>query len=315
MAMHAIPAVYDAIRRHRTTLVFVNTRAQAELIFQALWRLNDDNLPIALHHGSLAVEQRRKVEAAMAAGKLRAVVATSSLDLGIDWGGVDQVIQVGAPKGVSRLLQRIGRANHRLDEPSQALLVPANRFEVLECGAALAALRAHELDGDPPRPGGLDVLAQHLLGMACAAPFTADALYAEVTSAAPYAGSVPQGFRRRAALRRKRRLRARAYERWRHLFRDSHGRYQVLSPRVAQRYRMNIGTIVEEPMLKVRCWAAAGCWARSRSISSRLLPGDTFMFAGQLLRFLGSARRSWRQAAPPAAASPWCRPMRAAACR
>ena len=98
------------------TIVFVNTRAQAELMFQALWRLNEPTLPIALHHGSLEVEQRRRVEAAMAAGKLRAVVATSSLDLGIDWGGVDQVIQVGAPKGVSRLLQRVGRANHRMDE-------------------------------------------------------------------------------------------------------------------------------------------------------------------------------------------------------
>src|SRR5690606_27535678 len=101
------------------------------LIFQGLWRLNEENLPIALHHGSLAVEQRRKVEAAMARGGLRAVVATSSLDLGTDWGDIDLVIQVGAPKGASRLMQRIGRANHRLDEPSRALLVPANRFEVL----------------------------------------------------------------------------------------------------------------------------------------------------------------------------------------
>ena len=104
----------------------------------------------------------------MADGKLRAVVATSSLDLGIDWGGVDQVIQVGAPKGVSRLLQRVGRANHRMDEASRAILVPANRFEVLECEAAMLGVAARELDGDPPRPGGLDVLAQHLLGLACA---------------------------------------------------------------------------------------------------------------------------------------------------
>ena len=138
-ARHAMPAVYDAIKRHKTTLVFVNTRSQAELIFQELWRLNDDNLPIALHHGSLSAEQRRKVEAAMAAGSLRAVVCTSTLDLGIDWGEVDLVICIGAPKGASRLAQRIGRANHRLDEPSRALLVPANRFEVLECEAARAA--------------------------------------------------------------------------------------------------------------------------------------------------------------------------------
>ncbi|MBV8614250.1 MAG: DEAD/DEAH box helicase, partial [Acetobacteraceae bacterium] len=164
MGLEAAPRVMARIRAAGLTIVFVNTRAQAELMFQALWRLNDPMLPIALHHGSLEVAQRRKVEAAMAEGRLRAVVATSSLDLGIDWGGVDQVIQVGAPKGVSRLLQRVGRANHRMDEPSRALLVPANRFEVLECEAALEGVAARALDGDPPRPGGLDVLAQHLLG-------------------------------------------------------------------------------------------------------------------------------------------------------
>src|ERR1044071_9462998 len=102
--------------------------------------MNDENLAIALHHGSLAVEQRRKVEAAMARGALRAVVATSSLDLGIDWGAVDLVIQIGAPRGASRLMQRIGRANHRLDEPSRALLAAANRFEYLECRAAIDAV-------------------------------------------------------------------------------------------------------------------------------------------------------------------------------
>src|SRR3546814_8679340 len=115
------------------------------------------------------------------------VVATSSLDLGIDWAAVDLVVQIGAPKGASRLIQRIGRAGHRLDRPSRALLVPANRFEVLECRAALEAVRESSLDGDPPRPGGLDVLAQHLMGMACAAPFDADAMYAEITRAAPFA--------------------------------------------------------------------------------------------------------------------------------
>ena len=166
MGLEAAPQVMARIRAAGMTIVFVNTRAQAELMFQALWKLNDPTLPIALHHGSLEVEQRRRVEAAMAAGKLRAVVATSSLDLGIDWGGVDQVIQVGAPKGVSRLLQRVGRANHRMDEASRAILVPANRFEVLECEAAMLGVPARELDGDPPRPGGLDVLAQHLLGLA-----------------------------------------------------------------------------------------------------------------------------------------------------
>jgi len=172
--VHALAEVYEEICKAKTTIVFVNTRAQAEIIFQELWHLNEDGLPIALHHGSLEREQRRKVEAAMARGDLRAVVATSSLDLGIDWAAVDLVVQVGAPKGVSRLIQRIGRAGHRLDTPSRALLVPANRFEVLECRAAVDGVRAGTMDGDPPRPGGLDVLAQHLMGIACAGPFHAD---------------------------------------------------------------------------------------------------------------------------------------------
>ena len=120
------------------------------MTFHGLWTANDDHLPIALHHGSLDVAQRRKVEAAMAAGKLRAVVCTSTLDLGIDWGDVDLVIHVGAPKGSSRLLQRIGRSNHRLDEPSQALLVPSNRFEVLECEAARHAAAEGAQDTEYP---------------------------------------------------------------------------------------------------------------------------------------------------------------------
>src|SRR5439155_1496051 len=113
-AQHALGEIYELIKRHKTALVFVNTRSQAERIFHELWRINDDSLAIALHHGSLDVAQRRKVEAAMATGRLRAVVCTSSLDLGVDWGDVDLVINVGAPKGASRLLQRIGRANHRM---------------------------------------------------------------------------------------------------------------------------------------------------------------------------------------------------------
>ena len=160
--------------------MFVNTRSQAELMFQELWRVNDDSLPIALHHGSLDAARRRKVEAAMAAGALKAVVCTSTLDLGIDWGDVDLVINVGAPKGASRLIQRVGRANHRLDEPSQALLVPSNRFEVLECRAAIDAAEAGDHDAVQYRTGALDVLAQHVWGTACAGPFAPDALYREV---------------------------------------------------------------------------------------------------------------------------------------
>src|SRR5499425_524519 len=251
-ARHALGEIYDLIKRHKTTLVFVNTRSQAETIFQELWRINDDGLAIALHHGSLDVAQRRKVEAAIATGRLQAVVCTSSLDLGIDWGDVDLVINVGAPKGASRLLQRIGRANHRMDEPSKGVLIPANRFEVLECRAALGAVAADAQDTPPARTGALDVLAQHVLGSACGEPFLAEELFAEVTSAAPYAELSRQDFDAVLGFVENGGYALAAYDRWRRLFRDSEGRIHVRSERVARQHRMNIGTIVEAPLIKVR---------------------------------------------------------------
>src|SRR6202008_253939 len=180
---YAIPEIYEAIGRHRSTLLFVNTRSQAELLFQELWRINEDNLPIALHHGSLDVGQRRRVEKAMETNSLRAVVATSTLDLGIDWGDVDLVVHVGAPKGASRLAQRIGRANHRMDEPPKGTLLPSNRFEGVEGRPALNANYLGPQDTPPLRAGTLDVLCQHILGMAVAEPFDAVALYEEIPSA------------------------------------------------------------------------------------------------------------------------------------
>ncbi|HTW69982.1 MAG TPA: ligase-associated DNA damage response DEXH box helicase, partial [Acetobacteraceae bacterium] len=290
MGLEAAPLVMARIRSAGTTIVFVNTRAQAELMFQALWKLNDPTLPIALHHGSLEVEQRRKVEAAMAAGTLRAVVATSSLDLGIDWGSVDQVIQVGAPKGVSRLLQRVGRANHRMDEASRAILVPANRFEVLECEAAMLGVDARELDGDPPRPGGLDVLAQHLLGLACAAPFKPDDMFYEVRTAAPYAELSRKDFDDVLGFVENGGYALAAYDRYRKLFRDSEGRLHVRTARIAAQHRMNIGTIVEAPLVKVRLVGKKRIGPVLGEIEETfvnlLRPGDTFMFAGRLLKFL-----------------------------
>jgi ATP-dependent Lhr-like helicase len=289
MGLFSAPEILSRIRGAGMTIVFVNTRAQAELLFQELWRLNADTLPIAIHHGSLELAQRQRVEAAMAAGALRAVVATSSLDLGIDWGGVDQVLQVGAPKGVSRLLQRVGRANHRMDEASVALLVPANRFEVLECEAAILGVAAGDLDGDPPRPGGLDVLAQHLLGRACAGPYDPDAFYGEVRRAAPYAELSRADFDDVERFVENGGYALAAYERYRKLFRDSEGRVQVRSERIARQHRMNIGTIVDAPTLKVRYAGRMGgaIGEVEEYFAMQLSPGDTFMFAGRLLRFVG----------------------------
>lgn len=302
-ARYALPEVYEALKAHKMTLVFVNTRSQAEMLFQELWHLNEDNLPIALHHGSLDVGQRRKVESAMVAGKLRAVVCTSTLDLGIDWGDVDLVVNVGAPKGASRLAQRIGRANHRLDEPSRALLVPANRFEVMECRAALDAANEGAQDTPQARIGGLDVLAQHVLGVACSAPFNADELFDEVRSAAPYASLTRQQFDRVVQFVATGGYALKSYERYARLRRDPEGHYRISNPRVAQQYRLNVGTIVEAPMLKVRLGKRRGSSGRPGATTAmrggrvlgeveewfieQLVPGDTFVFAGQVLRFEG----------------------------
>jgi ATP-dependent Lhr-like helicase len=295
LARHAMIDVMAAIQDSRTALVFVNTRSQAERTFQELWAINDANLPIALHHGSLAPEQRRKVEAAMTRGELRAVVCTSTLDLGIDWGAVDRVICIGAPKGAARLVQRIGRANHRLDEPSAALLVPANRFEVLECHAARDAVMAGELDGERLKPGALDVLAQHVLGTAVAAPFDAAALYAEVRAAAPYAHLGRGDFDAVVDFVATGGYALRRYDRYARLRLTPEGRYRLAHPRIAQDWRLNAGVIVEDPMVDIRLQSRgkpAGAGGRrlgqlEEYFIEQLSVGDTFVFAGDVLRFEG----------------------------
>ncbi len=291
---HALDDVYGRILAARMALVFVNTRSQAELTFQELWRINEAGLPIALHHGSLAVEQRRKVEAAMARGDLRAVVCTSTLDLGIDWGDVDLVIQMGAPKGAARLIQRIGRANHRMDEPSRALLVPSNRFEVLECRAAQAAVAAHDLDAEEDREGALDVLAQHVMARACGEPFEAEALYGELCDAPPYAGLSWETFEQIIDLVATGGYALRSYDRFRRIVKGPDGRWRARDAGVIQRHRMNAGAIVESPMLDVRLQSGrarpqgAGGGRLIGRIEEwyvdQLAPGDTFIFAGEVLR-------------------------------
>jgi ATP-dependent Lhr-like helicase len=294
----AMPAIYGLIQEHKTTLVFTNTRFQAEYTFQELWRLNDDVLPIAIHHGSLDVEQRRRVEAAMTQGKLKAVVCTATLDLGIDWGDVDLVVNVGAPKGASRIMQRIGRANHRMDEPSKAYLAPTNRFEILECQAALDAISVAAQDTPDPRVGALDVLAQHVLGRACAEPFGLEELYNEIRQAAPYADLSWEDFEAVVDFVATGGYSLRAYERFAKIRRGPDGLWRVRDGRVAQQYRMNVGTITEATMLKVRLSRSSPgkpgtvIPRRGRVLGEveegfcqAMSPGDTFIFAGEILRF------------------------------
>ena len=295
-ARYAMGEVMKAISQHRTTILFVNTRSQAEMLFQELWSINDDSLPIALHHGSLDVGQRRRVEAAMSDNKLRAVVATSTLDLGLDWGDVDLVIHVGAPKGASRLAQRIGRSNHRMDEPSKAILVPANRFEVMECQAALDANYLGAQDTPPVGRGALDVLCQHIMGMACADPFDALLLYDEITSASPYADLSWETFERALDFVATGGYALRTYERYAKIRKNKDGLWRVSNPQYATQYRLNIGTIIESPVLNVRLVRKGrGAVGRGGPVLGQveeyfletMTQGDTFMFGGRVLRFEG----------------------------
>ncbi|MES0809361.1 ligase-associated DNA damage response DEXH box helicase [Roseibium sp. SCPC15] len=297
---YAIGDMYQLIREHNVSLLFVNTRSQAEMVFQELWRINDETLPIALHHGSLDVGQRRKVEAAMASGALRAVVATSSLDMGIDWGDIDLVINIGAPKGASRLAQRIGRANHRMDEPSKAILIPANRFEVLECQAALAASKRGDQDTPPLRKGALDVLAQHILGLACSDPLDAVATFDEIRSSETYRHLDWETFEKVLDFVATGGYALKSYDQYAKLRKGKDGLWRISHPKIAQQYRLNVGTIVEAPMLKVRLVRSKADGRRTPvGRGGRLLgeieeyfieqmsQGDTFLFGGEVLRFEG----------------------------
>ncbi|MCW2367564.1 ATP-dependent Lhr-like helicase [Sphingobium sp. B7D2B] len=283
---YAAGQVIDIIRQHRMTLVFCNTRGLAELIFQELWAENEDTLPIGIHHGSLSREARRKVEAAMAAGKLRGLVATASLDLGIDWGDIDCVIQMGAPKGSSRLLQRIGRANHRMDEPSKAIVIPGNRFEYLEAQAAWDAVMSGERDADDFRPGARDVLAQHIMGLACAGPLDPAALLAEIRTATPYAWLDAAQLEDILQFVSTGGYALRAYDRFQRLVRTPEGLWRIAHPRLAQQHRLNAGIIVDQPALDVRFSNGRKLGTVEESFAATLSPGDRFFFSGLSLELV-----------------------------
>jgi ATP-dependent helicase Lhr and Lhr-like helicase len=314
---HAIPQLIEEIGRNKITLIFCNTRFLAEFIFQKLWDANEPKYAIGIHHGSLSIEARRKVEGAMADGRLRALVCTASLDLGVDWGDVDCVIQMGAPKGSSRLLQRIGRSNHRMDEPSKAILVPGNRFEYLEAQAAYDAVSEGIRDGEDFRAGSYDVLAQHVMGIACAGPFDEAELLAEVQSALPYSALDAATFARVIEFIATGGYSLKAYDKFKKLVsepilpspsgegpgagfvRQPHARltdptptpplkgrglrWRLAHPRFAHQHRFNAGIIVDSPMLDVRFRNGRKLGKVEEGFASTLSPGNTFTFAGMAL--------------------------------
>lgn len=291
MAKYALPEVYKLLTESGTSIVFVNTRAQAELIFQQLWELNVQAMPIAIYHGSLSKEQRRKTESMMAEGKLTAIVTTSALELGIDWGNVDLVVQIGAPKGICRLLQRIGRSNHRMDEPSRAVLVPANRFEALECQSAMDAIKDGERDGDPFIAGALDILPQFIVNCLCSAAATPETIYRQILDASCYCGVDEQTFKQLWRFTQDGGYALQAYDRYKRIEDQQDGTFKVTSKVVIQRHRQNIGTIVEAGRLKVkrlrRVHEGKIVGEVEEYFAQQLVKGDTFLFAGEVLQFEG----------------------------
>ena len=284
MASYAIRDIYQKIKKSSLTIVFVNTRAQAELVFNKLWQENDNNLRIAIHHGSLEKEIRRKVESLMSLGKIDCVVATSSLDLGIDWGDVDLVVQIGSPKGISRFLQRIGRSNHRFDEPSNALLVPSNRFEYLECLSAINSIKNKLLDETKEKKGSLDVLAQHILGVACSEPFQVDELYNQVINAWPYRNLTKIKFFEVLEFVKNGGYSLKHYEQYSKIGVNKDKFYAIKNKSIRNRYRLNVGTIVESYMLKVKLGNRTLGQVEEWFIEG-LNEGDTFLFSGRVLEY------------------------------
>ena len=287
-ATYSIPDVLEKISNHKTTLIFHNTRAQAEIFFHNLWLNNKNNLPIAIHHGSLDLEQRKRVEAAIIRGELRAIVCTGTLDLGIDWNDVDLVIQVGAPKNIKRLVQRIGRANHSYNAPSKAIMVPANKFEIIECQAALEAVKDRDLDGEPVNSGSLDVLCQHILLVACAGAICPDQLFKEIKKIGAYEKLTQSDFNECLRFCMDGGYTLRRYEQWHRLKIDDGGNIVLRDPRAANRIRMNVGTIQDTETLKVRTHRRSGgkpLGEIEETFAASLTKGDTFLIGGKIVRF------------------------------
>ena len=287
-ATYAIPDVLEKISSHKTTLIFHNTRAQAEIFFHNLWLNNKKNLPIAIHHGSLDFEQRKRVEAAINRGELRAIVCTGTLDLGIDWNDVDLVIQVGAPKNIKRLVQRIGRANHTYNAPSKAIVVPANKFEIIECQAALEAVKDKDLDGETVQTGSLDVLCQHILIVACAGKIHPTKLFKEIKKVGAYKNLTKHDFKECLRFCIDGGYALKRYEQWHRLKIDNAGNLVLRDPRTSNRIRMNVGTIQDTDTLKVKTHRRGGGKALGEieeAFAASLTKGDTFLIGGKIVRF------------------------------
>ena len=281
----ALDEILKIITENKTTIVFVNTRAQSEILFQEIWRINENNLPIALHHGSLSKEQRLKVEIEMSKGRLRAVISTSSLDLGIDWSNVDHIINIGAPKGVNRLIQRIGRSGHSYNKISKASLIPTNKFELLECHAALNLIKNYHLDTMKLSSGALEVLAQFLVGLSISEPLDPNIVFKVIKKAFPYRCITLEEFSEALEFVSTGGYSLKGYGKFHQLVKGIDGKYRPVNSMLKTIWRMNVGTIVEAINIRVKLKSGRYLGNIEEYFSQSLSRGDTFIFGGMLLEF------------------------------
>lgn len=291
LGLRMLPQVVEEIESAATSLVFTNTRSQAERWYQALLEARPDWAGlIALHHGSLAREVRDWVELGLKQGALKAVVCTSSLDLGVDFLPVERVLQIGSPKGVARLMQRAGRSGHAPGRTSRVTLVPTHSLEVIEAAAAQVAVAERRIEAREAPQQPLDVLVQHLVSMALSGGFRPPELLAEIRQTWSYRDLSENQWQWALAFVRHGGESLTAYPDYQRVEPDDNGLWKVPSRRVAMRHRMSIGTIVSDASLTVKFWARGGTGRSLGSVEegfiARLRPGDCFLFAGRLLELV-----------------------------
>ncbi|HEX7606748.1 MAG TPA: helicase-related protein, partial [Usitatibacter sp.] len=279
--------VIEAIESSRSTLVFTNVRSSAEIWYQGLLEARPEWAGlIGLHHGSLDSDVRKWVENGLKEGKLKAVVATSSLDLGVDFSPVERVLQIGSPKGVARLLQRAGRSGHAPGQVSRVTCVPSHALEFVEAAAARRAALAGRIESRHPVDRPLDLLTQHLVTVATGEGFDADAMEAEVRSTRAYRDLTEAEWRWALDFVTRGGDALKAYPDYRKVVRDEDGVYRVKDSAIAKRHRMSIGTIVSDAAVDVRYMRGKRLGNVEESFIARLSHGDNFIFAGHLLEFL-----------------------------
>ncbi|MDR8368880.1 ligase-associated DNA damage response DEXH box helicase [Pseudomonas lactis] len=291
IGLKMLPQVVAEVEASSSCLVFTNTRAQSEIWYQAILDARPDWAGlIALHHGSLSRETRDWVERALKDGQLKAVVCTSSLDLGVDFLPVERVLQIGSAKGVARLMQRAGRSGHAPGRPSRVTLVPTHSLELVEAAAAQDAIAQRHIEAreSPYKP--LDVLVQHLVSMALGGGFTPAALLDEVRGAWAYRDLTEADWAWTLGFVRHGGLSLTAYPDYRRVEPDEHGIWRVPDARLARRHRMSVGTIVSDASIQLKFWSKGGGGKNLGSVEegfiARLKPGDGFLFAGRLLELV-----------------------------